>query len=355
MGRHDELIARFTEPERSHARKVLDQLGGDSLDFADLSPSDVRGLLWLYLPRAWGISPEEWPALAEALADMLDLAGRPTLAALAREPVLDEIFAAYARSSAEGHRAAKLAFARTGTTPADTELLAWSTTPTEVEARAFSEAVRLLDTEVAAGTYVPGDSERRTKLTTRWLTTPGQAFGGRTPLAAVRHARLVRWAFAGPRQRSDVTGVAVPQLVAHTKAAGWRANPEARGWLGSDEVEVAIAELVSVALLTQDDSLEVHVAERDVLTYVALGAVEPVLAAQGRALPPYRLAEASVLRWMDYGVGRGFLRSDSGRTQCAFTESGEPAALDALAVRAFGSEPAWPWPVTDVSKPGGPV
>lgn len=344
---HEHLVSRLPVEQADLARLLLKRLGGDDLDFADLCPSDVRGVLWLYLPRRWPVEPVDRPAVAEVFARLLELAGRPTLAALARDPLNQQVFAAYERSEQEGIRAAHRAFARTGTTPPDTALLTWSSAPVSEEVFAFGELFRLLDTEVAAGTYAPNAPdwrEKRTELTERWLTTPAESFQGRTPLESIRLGRLARWGFAGPPQRYDLTAGAVAMLAGRAKSARWRPDEAALAWLGTDDLEVAVAELISVAMLSGED-VAVGPNGRTVLTFVALAALEPVLRQEQRRLPPYRLTEASVLRWMDYGVGRGYLRSDSGRTECVFTEEGRRVAVEALAARAFGPRHPWPWPV----------
>lgn len=215
MGRHDLLLARLPAELVGHARLVVDWLVGDAMEFSELGQADVQRLLWLDLPTRWTVPPAQWPQVAEAAAQVLDLAGRPTLAVLARSEETREILVAHARSAEDGALAAEAADVRTGTVPPDTDLLEWGSERKGPETHAYDELRRVLEAAVVAGDYVPGTGgwrQRQRALTERWLTTPARLFDGERPLDVMYAFRRELWSTAGPPARCVILGEIEPLL-----------------------------------------------------------------------------------------------------------------------------------------------
>lgn len=207
MGRHDLLLAQVSPELADHARRVVDWLVGDVMDFSELGQGDVQRLLWLDLPTRWSVPAAEWPAVAEAGARVFELAGRPGLAALARSEETSQVLQAYTRSIDDGVAAANDAYARTGTMPPDTDLLTWGSTLAGAEANAYDEMRRVLEAAVVAGDYRPGTPgwrQRQRALTERWLTSPSRYFDGWRPLDVIHTVRREAWSTSGTPTRCRV-------------------------------------------------------------------------------------------------------------------------------------------------------
>jgi hypothetical protein len=215
MGRHDLLLARVPAELVGQARLVVERLVGDAMEFSEIGQAEVQRLLWLDLPTRWTVPPVEWRQVAEAAAQVLDLAGRPTLAALARSDETREILAAHARSADEGAVAAEAAYAKTGTMPPDTDLLVWGPTRNGPEKPAHDELRRVLEAAVVAGDYAPGTAgwrQRQRALTERWLTTPTRLFGGQRPVDVIHTFRREQWSTSGTPSRRVILGEIEPLL-----------------------------------------------------------------------------------------------------------------------------------------------
>jgi hypothetical protein len=215
MSRHDLLLARLPAELVGHARLVVDWLVGDAREFSELGQADVQRLLWLDLPTRWTVPAAQWPQVAEAAAQVLDLSGRPTLAVLARSDETREILAAHGRSAEDGALAAEAAYAKTGTVPPDTDLVTWGSAQKGPETDAYDELRRVLEAAVVAGDYVPGAAgwrQRQRQLTERWLTTPARMFDGQRPLDMLYEFRRNRWSTAGPPGRCVILGEVEPLL-----------------------------------------------------------------------------------------------------------------------------------------------
>jgi hypothetical protein len=232
MGRHDMLLARMPEELVDDARNVVDLLVGDLRDFSEVGQIEIRRFLWILLPVTWGVPSQEWPRVAEAAAQLLGLASRPTLAELARSQETEQVFAAYARSREEGIEAANAAIERTGTNPPDTDLLTWRRSVSSAEASAYDELQRVLETAVIAGEYEPGRPgwrRRQRALTERWLTTPSRYFHNERPLDVIHKDRRQTWIDAGPRIRGRVLGLVEPLI--HRPVTVPSSEPEPLVWL----------------------------------------------------------------------------------------------------------------------------
>jgi hypothetical protein len=216
MGRHDVLLARVPEELAEHARAVIDWLVGDVIEFTEVGQADVQRLLWIDLPSRWPTPSTEWLKVAEATAVVFQLAGRPSLAELARSEETAEILAAYARSVEDGLLAANAAYARTGTNPPDTDLLTWGRRLSAAEGNAYDELQRVLEAAVIADEYAPGASGWRQKqraLTDRWLTSPSQLFEGMLPLEVIHTERRETWSETGEPTRIALLGPIAEMLV----------------------------------------------------------------------------------------------------------------------------------------------
>ncbi|MGW0227764.1 hypothetical protein ACWDWO_05580 [Actinopolymorpha singaporensis] len=232
MGRHDMLLARMPEDLVEDARNVVDLLVGDLRDFSEVGQIEIQRFLWILLPVTWGMPPHEWPRVAEAAAQLLELAWRPTLAGLARSEETKQVFGAYARSREEGIEAANAAIERTGTNPPDTDLLTWRRSVSSAEASAYDELQRVLETAIVAGEYEPGRPgwrRRQQALTERWLTTPSRYFHGERPLDVIHKDRRQTWIDAGPQIRGRVLGLVEPLI--HRPVTVPAAEPEPLVWL----------------------------------------------------------------------------------------------------------------------------
>ncbi|MEQ7123549.1 hypothetical protein ABN034_03405 [Actinopolymorpha sp. B11F2] len=215
MGRHDLLLARVPAELAGHARLVVEWLVGDAMEFSELGQAEVQRLLWLDLPTRWTVSPAQWPQVAEATAQVLDLAGRPTLAVLARSDETREILAAHARSGDDGAQAAEAAYVKTGTMPPDTDLLVWGSRHSGPETHAHDELRRVLEAAVVAGDYVPGTAgwrQRQQALTDRWLTTPTRLFDAQRPVDVIHGFRREQWSTTGTPARCVILGEIEPLL-----------------------------------------------------------------------------------------------------------------------------------------------
>ncbi|WP_020573148.1 DUF2384 domain-containing protein [Actinopolymorpha alba] len=215
MGRHDPLLARVPPDLAGHARAVVDWLVGDVMEFTELGLADVRRMLWIDLPNRWAVPEPQWPQVVEAGAQVFDLAGRPSLAALARSDETREILAAYARSREEGVLAANAAFDRTGTKPPDTDVLTWGRIMGGAEANAYDELQRVLEAAVIAGEYIPGTrgwQQRQKALAVRWLTSPSHYFDGWRPVDVIHTVRREEWVDTGTPARTVILGDVAPLL-----------------------------------------------------------------------------------------------------------------------------------------------
>lgn len=215
MGRHDVLLARMPEELAGHARSVVDWLVGDFRDFGEVGQAEIQRMLWIDLPNRWPVSAGEWLRVVEAAGQVMELAGRPSLAVIARSEETAEVLEAYARDRSEGLLAANAAFGRTGTSPPDTDLLTWARHVTAAEANAYDELQRVLEAAIVAGDYAPGAPgwrRRQQALTERWLTSPSRYFDGWRPIDVIHTQRREAWMMGVSPEREQRLAPVVPFL-----------------------------------------------------------------------------------------------------------------------------------------------
>jgi hypothetical protein len=155
----------------------------------------------------WAVDAGELAEAAEAMAAILDAAGRPRVAALIRAPSTAEIQRLWLADDRDALARFIKALADSGYDPPTTDLLAWGSVMGIDEVGVRSMVARVLEKAIEDGTVVPGRSGwRRTQgnLVEAWLTTPSLAHGGWTPIGVVRAERRAGWLRGhGPRVRSS--------------------------------------------------------------------------------------------------------------------------------------------------------
>jgi hypothetical protein len=107
------------------------------------------------------------------------------------------VLAEWERNRSAGYRALNRALDESGVQPPDTDLLAWGSVMSAAEASAFHTAAEVLEDAMRDGAFTPGThgwKQAQAAVMRRFLTTPHDALGGHTPLAAVHEEREQLWA-----------------------------------------------------------------------------------------------------------------------------------------------------------------
>ena len=152
--------------------------------------------LWYLLPVKLSNGVEQPRRVAEGLADLLETLGYREAAALSRGPTTMHVLAEWNASAARGRRALDQALDASGLEPPDTAALAWSHLMGPKELEAVNSASVVLEEEISAHRLTPGMTGWRraqAEILDRFLTTPSQAFGGRTPQESVWRERQDSW------------------------------------------------------------------------------------------------------------------------------------------------------------------
>jgi hypothetical protein len=195
------ILAALDEPTARMAASAVTQLLGDPDDpsaFERLCQLDVQEYLWRELPGEPATGRTAHHDVAWALADVLELAGRPRYAALCRDRVTHEILEAWRRDPAAGAAAATVAEQRSGVVPPETETMTLRPDHgSGLERLVRHQASRMLELAVERGELSPGgpDSQRDAeRLVDAFLRTPSAAHQGDSPRDALRRDRARAWA-----------------------------------------------------------------------------------------------------------------------------------------------------------------
>lgn len=158
----------------------------------------LQQYLWWQIPRDY--PHEEWQALVDAAAALLDELGRPQLAEVTRSAPTQEVLVGWAQGPAQGAAAFRAAHARSGVEPPDTALLAWGSIMGVDEAGALDTVERALGDAVAAGDLVPGAPRWQAKaaaITEAVLSRPLDLPPGQALAGLVTTERVGTWIDAG--------------------------------------------------------------------------------------------------------------------------------------------------------------
>lgn len=122
-----------------------------------LHQAALQQFLWWHLPRKY--PEEDWTALAEAAAELLDELDMTRLAEIARSKQTAAVLAAWATGPDAGAKAFRAAHGISGVEPPDTAALAWGSVMGSDEAGALDAVERALGDAVAAGSRCREDPD----------------------------------------------------------------------------------------------------------------------------------------------------------------------------------------------------
>ncbi len=196
------ILAALDEPTAHAAASAAAQLLGDPADpqaFERLTQLDVQEFLWRDLPALPAADRAAHHDVAWALADVLELAGRPRYAAVCRDRVTHEIIEAWRRDPSAGAAAAAAAERRSGVVPPDTASLAFGGPGREsaLERLVRHQASRVLELAAERGDLSGselGSQRAAEQLVAAFLSAPAPAHHGACPRDAVRQQRTQAWA-----------------------------------------------------------------------------------------------------------------------------------------------------------------
>ena len=190
------LLESFDPRRSDDARAAWDWLTASG-DAPDVKLRDLEYFLWYQLPAKFLTSEEYHRAVALALAELFSHLGYEDGAAVCRAPVTMHVLAEWERDRSSGYRALNRALDESGVEPPDTDVLAWGSVMTVVEASVFDMAAGVLEDAMRDGAFTPGTrgwKQAQAAVVRRFLTTPLHSLHGRTPLAAVHEERARLWA-----------------------------------------------------------------------------------------------------------------------------------------------------------------
>lgn len=163
---------------------------------AVITQARLQEFLWYYLPTRWMMGTGEHRAVADALAEALELLGLPRYAAICRSATTAAVLDAYEQSISRGKAAFRKAFRASGIEPPDLPDFVWGPVMGPHEAHAHDAVAGLLEMAVAAGDLVPGRRGRqkeREELVRTHLSLARVELGGASFLDMIRAERLEHW------------------------------------------------------------------------------------------------------------------------------------------------------------------
>lgn len=167
---------------------------GEGVEVIDLA--GVQRFTWYELPVKWSGPPDLHERALDAAAQLFDRLGLPAYAAVCRSDKTAEIIEAYARSRAQGLRAFRQAYRRSGIDPPDLNDFAWGGVMGMEEAAARATAERALEQAMAPEQVKPGKSgwrSRSLEVTREVLDAPHPTAPGQTYRTAILTERLDDW------------------------------------------------------------------------------------------------------------------------------------------------------------------
>jgi hypothetical protein len=168
--------------------------GGQGL--ALITQERIQNFVWYDLPMKWMTGLDGKVAVAEALAQALDLLGLPKYAAICRSETTRAILSAYAVSTADGRFAFRRANAASGIQPSDLPEFEWGAMMGFQEASALSSTADFLELAVASGDLVPGArgwKTRQQELVRTHLNIPRVELVGQTLAQLILTERAETW------------------------------------------------------------------------------------------------------------------------------------------------------------------
>ncbi|MGQ0847744.1 MAG: hypothetical protein ACT4OP_01245 [Actinomycetota bacterium] len=167
---------------------------GEGVEEIDLAT--VQLFAWYALPVKWSGPPAVHKRVLDAAAQLFDRLELPRYAALCRSAETKEIIDAYARSRAQGLKAFRQAYQRSGIDPPDLDDFAWGGVMGPEEATARATAERALEQAMALEQVKPGKSAWRSRsieVTKAVLDSPHPTVPGQSYRTAILTARLDDW------------------------------------------------------------------------------------------------------------------------------------------------------------------
>jgi hypothetical protein len=154
----------------------------------------LQQFLWWHLPRRY--PEDEWDALADATAELLNELDMARLAKIARSGETAVVLDAWAEGPEIGAAMFRDVHRGSGVEPPDTPLLAWGSYMGIDEARAIEAVERALGDAIATEQLVPGASRWRGKaaaITEEILSRPLDLPPGQTLAGLVTTERIATW------------------------------------------------------------------------------------------------------------------------------------------------------------------
>ncbi len=174
-------------------RTVADGLsGGEGVGM--IHQAVVQHYLWWYVPRDF--PNDEWAALVDAAAVLLEELGRAHLAQVARSDETRMVLAAWDRGLQEGAAVFRSALSKSGVEAPDTPVLAWGAVMGVDEARALDTVERALGDAIATHELTPGAARWRARaaaITESVLCRPLDLPPGQTLAGLVTTERVGTW------------------------------------------------------------------------------------------------------------------------------------------------------------------